>query len=297
MKTLRQAGEFGWIGMAKKYCRGIGDDTAVLKGTKKDILLTTDMLLEDRHFRLREATPYEIGWKAMVVNLSDIAAMGGTPVAAVVALGAPASTNIKFLNEVYRGLRAAASRFGASIVGGDTNASKKLTLAVTLLGEAEKGKAVLRSGAKPGDWVFVSGTLGGSYASKKHLRFVPRLREARWLVKNFRVNAMMDLSDGLASDLGHICEESHVGAILNERAVPVSSKARTVKQALSEGEDFELLFTLSAKEGAALMKKKPPAGFPKFAHVGWIVRGSRVEWLRNNGRLEKLSLKGFDHYR
>lgn len=297
MKTLKQSGEFGWIVMAKKYCKGIGDDTAVLRGTKKDLLLTTDMLVEGRHFRRSQATPYEIGWKAMAVNLSDIAAMGGKPIAAVVALGAPASTTVKFLNELYRGLHAAAKRFGADIVGGDTNASKQLTLAVTLLGEVEKGKAVLRSGARLGDWIFVTGSLGGSYASKKHLRFIPRLREAQWLFKNCLVNAMMDLSDGLASDLGHICEASGVGAILNEKAIPVSSKAHTVTQALSEGEDFELLFTLSAKEGALLLRKKIPAGFPKFTHVGWVVKGSRVEWLRKNGRLEKLSLKGFDHYR
>ena len=297
MRTLKTTGEFGWIAMAKKFGKGIGDDTAVLPGPKKDLLLTTDMLLEDRHFRFREASPFEIGWKAMAVNLSDIAAMGGTPVAAVISLGAPASTSVKFLKEVYRGLHTAARRFGADLVGGDTNASKKMILAVTLLGEVEKGKAVLRSGAKPGDWVFVTGVLGGSYASKKHLRFIPRVREARWLVKNFHVNSMMDLSDGLASDILRICGESGAGVILNEGAIPFSSKVHSVRQAVSEGEDFELLFTLSAKEGAALLKEKAPKGFPKFSHIGWMVKGSRVEWLRKNGRLEKLSFKGFDHYR
>ncbi len=297
MKTLRQAGEFGWIATAKKYCAGIGDDTAVLRSGKKDLLLTTDMLLEGRHFLLKKATPFEIGWKAMAVNLSDIAAMGGTPVAAVVSLGAPASTTVKFLEEVYRGLRAAASRFGARIVGGDTNKSERLTLAVTLLGEAKKGKAVLRSGAKPGDWVFVTGSLGGSYASKKHLRFIPRLKEARWLAKNFRLSAMMDLSDGLASDIHRIAEESGVGAVLNESTLPLSKGVRSAQQALTDGEDFELLFTLSPAGASRLLKRKRPAGFPAFTHVGWIVPGRKIECLRKDGKLAPLRARGFDHYR
>ncbi len=296
MKTLKQAGEFGWISMAKKYCVGIGDDAAVLPAGKKDLLLTTDMLLEGKHFFLREARGFEIGWKAMAVNLSDIAAMGGVPRAAVVSLGAPASTPVAFLKKVYRGMKDAAGRFGAEIVGGDTNASERLTIAVTLLGEVEKGKAVLRSGAKTGDWIFVTGSLGGSYGSKKHLCFTPRLREACWLAKNFRLHAMMDISDGLASDIHRIAEQSHVGVVLNESAVPVSRNARSVKP-LTDGEDFELLFTLSPKEGSRLMRRPAPKGFPAFTHVGWIVRGGRVEILRKNGRLEKLTAKGFDHYR
>ena len=297
MRTLARMGEFGWITMAKKYCKGIGDDAAVLPGTKKDLLLTTDMVVEGRHFRLREASAFEIGWKAMAVNLSDIAAMGGVPLAAVVSLGAPASTRTVFLKGVYRGMRAVSARFSTPIVGGDTNASERLTIAVTLLGEVEKGKALLRSNAKPGDWVFVSGELGGSYRSKKHLRFVPRLREARWLSKNFRVHAMMDLSDGLASDIRRLCEESRVGAVLNEKAVPVSRWARSAEQALSDGEDFELLFTLSASEAARLLRMKRPGGFPKFSHVGWIVQGSRIERLRPHGRLEALTVRGFDHFK
>ena len=131
------------------------------------------------------------------------------------------------------------------VVGGDTNAAPRWTIAITVFGEVEKGSALLRSEAKPGDWVFVSGRLGGSYASKKHLRFVPRVREARWLKRNFRVHAMMDLSDGLASDMRRILEESRVGAWLEEDRIPVSSQARSVRQALTEGEDFELLFTMA----------------------------------------------------
>lgn len=296
MKTLKIAGEFGFIASLKKYCAGLGDDTAVLSGGKKDILFTTDMLIEGRHFLLNKASPFEIGWKAMAVNLSDIAAMGGSPRWAVVSLGAPGATPVKLLEGIYRGMDAAAQRFGAHIVGGDTNRNERLVLSVALLGEAEKGKAVRRSGAKPGDWVFVTGRLGNSYRSKKHLRFIPRLREARWLSDNFRLHAMMDLSDGLASDIRRLCAESRVGAVLSEGPIPRAEGA-SVLQALGDGEDFELLFTLPASEAVRLSRKKAPAGFPRFSHVGWIVKGSRIEWLRKNGRLETLALRGFDHFR
>ena len=157
---------------------------------------------------------------------------------------------------------------------------------------------MLRSAARVGDWIFVSGTLGGSYASKKHLRFEPRVNEARWLVKNFRVHAMMDLSDGLASDIRRIAEPSGVGAVLEEGAIPVSRRAASVRNALSDGEDFELLFTLSPAEGRKLLRKKTPSGFPKFTKVGEIVPKARgIGLRRRNGRLEGLRVSGFDHFR
>lgn len=285
---LKDIGEFGWIARAARYCRGIGDDAAVLPAGKKDLLLTTDMLLENRHFRLKDATGFEIGWKAMAVNLSDIAAMAGVPRAALVSLGAPPSAKVSFLKEIYRGMNAAARRFGAPIIGGDTNASPRWVLAVTVLGEVEKGKAIRRSGARAGDWVFVSGTLGGSYASKKHLRFIPRLREARWLAKNFRVHAMMDLSDGLASDIRRLAGASGVGVRLDEAKIPISRAARSVKNALSDGEDFELLFTLSEKESRKLTDKKAPKGFPAFTCIGRVVKRAQDE---------KRRASGFDHFR
>lgn len=300
---LAKMGEDGWVALAKTLCasraakRGIGDDAAVLAWDRRhDLLVTADMLLEGRHFRLDEAAPYEIGRKAMGVNLSDIAAMGGEPTAAVVSLGLPAGTDVKKVKELYRGLLGAARRFGASVVGGDTNASAKWTIAVTLLGRVEKGRAVLRSGARPGERIFVSGVLGGSYASKKHLCFTPRVREARWLSNNFKVGAMMDLSDGLAADLPRLCAESRAGAVLDERMLP-RSRGVSVRQALGDGEDFELLFTLSAPEAARLARAARPEGFPSFTHVGWITRGRQVECLRPGGRLGKLALSGFDHFR
>ncbi len=304
MKKLKDAGEFGWIESLKKKTRtapsvkkGIGDDAAVISlNGKKVILFTTDMLLENRHFRHRECTAREIGWKAMAVNVSDIAAMGGRPTYAVISAGLPPDLPLKFAQGIYDGLNACARRFGVSIVGGDTNASKNIILSVALLGEAA-GKPVLRSGAKPGDSIFVSGTLGGSYASKKHLRFVPRVKESLYLCSHFRPTAMMDLSDGLASDIHRLTKESRVGAVLFAKSIPVSRYAAGLDAALKDGEDFELLFTLSAKNAARLVTTER-RGFVPFKKVGRILpaaEGVRLE--TSDGRLYPLPAAGFDHFR
>jgi len=292
--------ELDWIRRARQLCRaGIGDDAAVLKWTsKKDLLVTTDMILEKSHFKLSKATAYEIGWKAMAVNLSDIAAMGGLPTSAVVSLGVPPRTRQAFLNEIYRGILAVAGRFGVSVVGGDTNASGSWVICVTLLGEVPRGKALLRSGAKIGDWIFVSGALGGSYPSGKHLRFMPRIREARYLAHRFGVHAMMDLSDGLASDIRRIMEESRVGVVLEERLIPRASGSVSLDSALSDGEDFELLFTLSPLDGTRLARARKKRGLARFTKIGEVVpekRGVRI--LRRNGSLEKLRSKGYEHFK
>ena len=280
-----------WTHKGRGVMVGIGDDTAVMRSPQKnkDILFTTDMLVEGRHFRLTDATPYEIGRKALAVNLSDIAAMGGVPTHAVVAVGLPKKYTGRFAADLYRGLRDLARRFHVSIVGGDTNHSQKVILSVALLGEAEKGRAVKRSGAKTGDLVFVSGSLGGSYASRKHLNFIPRLKEGRYLAKNFRVHAMMDISDGLASDLHRIAEESRVGIEVEESWVPVSPSASGTRQALTEGEDFELLFTLSKNEA-----KRLPKNFKAIGRV--MPRGYGVKLLKKNGTTASLR-GGFDHFR
>lgn len=292
--------ESDWIRTVRRLCRtGIGDDAAVLKWTsKKDLLVTADMILEKSHFKLREATAYEMGWKAMAVNLSDIAAMGGLPTSAAVSLGVPPRTRPAFLKEVYRGMLAVAGRFGVSIIGGDTNASESWVISVTLLGEVARGKALLRSGAKSGDWIFVSGVLGGSYLSGKHLRFMPRVPEARYLARRFRVHAMMDLSDGLASDIRRIMEESRVGAVLEEELIPRSSRSISLNSALSDGEDFELLFTLSPSDGARLAESRKEPGLARFTKIGEVVpEKSGVRILRKSGKLEKLKLKGYDHFK
>ena len=304
---LKDVGEFGFIEELRRRTRtsrsvllGIGDDAAVLKlPGGRELLFTTDMILEDRHFCLSRATAYQIGWKAMAVNLSDIAAMGGIPTHAVVAVGLPAGMTMRFARDLYRGLSAAAGRFKVNIVGGDTNRSDKIVVSVALLGAVEKGRAVKRSGAKTGDFIFVSGALGGSYDSGKHLNFIPRIVEARFIHTNFRIHAMMDISDGLSSDIHRLCQASGVGALLRENAIPVSSPAVGVERALTDGEDFELLFTLGPGEAARLCRyqgRNKRNGF--FYPVGNIVKKKcGINLLRNDGRRVLLSAKGFDHFK
>ena len=302
--NIGKAGEFELIRGIRRKTRtdrsvvvGIGDDTAVLKvDASKDTLFTTDMLIEDKHFRLKEATAFEIGRKAMAVNISDIAAMGGVPTHAVISVGLPAGLPQKFVSELYRGIGAAARLFRVNVVGGDTNSSDKLVISVALLGECPKSRAVLRSGAKPGDVLFVTGELGGSYASKKHLRFTPRVKEAAYLTQNFDVHAMMDLSDGLAGDVRRIAEESGVGALISREALPVSSGS-DADAALGEGEDFELLFALPPHEAARLTLASTPFGKSFFTPVGRITAKKEGVCLAGPGGIKiPLRARGFDHF-
>ncbi|OGW90786.1 MAG: hypothetical protein A3D28_00720 [Omnitrophica bacterium RIFCSPHIGHO2_02_FULL_63_14] len=271
---------------------GIGDDTAVLKGGRKPLLFTTDMLIENSHFRLSDATPFQIGRKALAVNVSDIAAMGGEPLYAVVALGLPARFREVFVKELYRGIESLAGPLGIGIVGGDTNASDRLIISVALLGRCQ-GHPILRSGAKPGDLIFVTGTLGNSYRSKKHLDFTPRVAEAL-LVRRFHPHAMIDVSDGLARDLGHITEASAVGAVLSREWIPVAPGA-SLEQALGEGEDFELLFTLAEKDGRRFLRSRF-RGKTHFHPIGRIIKGPGLFLEDDEGRKTPLEAEGFDHF-
>ena len=187
MKKLQDIGEFGLIKRIadkekisdKDVVVGIGDDTAVLKYKKNlYLLLTTDMLVEDVHFN-QKATPFQIGWKALAVNISDIAAMGGIPKYGLVSLGLKKNTSLKFVDELYRGIKTIAKRFDVQIVGGDTVSSSKLVINIALTGEVEKKYLTLRKGAKIGDKIYVTGRLGGSIIGK-HLSFIPRVKEARY---------------------------------------------------------------------------------------------------------------------
>lgn len=290
-------GEFERIAQIRKKTKtnarvllGIGDDAAVIRiAGRKDLLFTTDMLIENQHFRLKDATAYEIGRKALAVNVSDIAAMGGVPTEAVVAVGLPRRLTARFVDQLYSGIQDLARRFHVNLVGGDTNLSERLVLSVAMIGEVERGKALRRSGARVGDYVMVSGKLGGSYASRKHLNFIPRVREARYLTKNFHVHAMMDISDGLASDSKRLAEESGVGILIEENRVPVSRAAKTVFHALTDGEDFELLFTLSEKEARRAAKR--------FHIIGRVVpRAQGVKLLMKDGSRTLLE-GGFEHFK
>src|SRR5581483_9494505 len=223
-------GEFSYIAWLRartpadpRVLIGPGDDAAALRFPPgAPVLVTTDMLLEGSCFRLAEAGPRRVGRKAMAVNLSDIAAMAGRPVAAVVSVGLPRPGGRAVAEELYRGLREVADAFDTAVVGGDTNSwDGPLVISVTLLGEATARGPVTRGGARPGDWLMVTGPLGGSILGK-HLDFTPRVREALRLLEAADLKAMIDISDGLAADVHHLCEESRCGAVLRAEAVPIS---------------------------------------------------------------------------
>ena len=244
---------------------GPGDDCAVLDlGVPgRHLLLKTDAVVEGVHFKADDAGE-KVGHKALARCLSDVAAMAGTPVAALVTLALPAEYDVAWVESAYQGMRALASRHSTSIVGGETSVHPdRKFLSVSVLGTVPAGKAALRSGAQVGDAIFVSGELGGSLAGR-HLAFEPRLEEARWLADHFGLHAMIDLSDGLAGDLRQVLNAAGVGAELMSSAIPVSRAARDAQRsgtgkkpalaaALTDGEDFELLFTVAPHEAVALL--------------------------------------------
>ena len=255
---LKDLGEFNFIKRVSKtiklsteVVKGIGDDAAVLRYTKdKYLLFTTDMLLEGKHFNIfvgdRHACPLQarvVGKKALSSNVSDIAAMGGIPKFAVISVGLPGSLNLKYADEIYKGIKKVADKFSVNLVGGDTVSSKKIVINIALIGEVERENLTLRSNAKEKDAIFVTGNIGGSIKGR-HLNFTPRLKEARFLVKNFKINSMIDISDGLLADLGHILEDSNKGAEICEKAISISKNAIGFDSAIREGEDFELIFSL-----------------------------------------------------
>ena len=281
---------------------GIGDDCAVWQPTGAQLLFTTDVLMEDVDFRVSETTPQLIGRKAMAVNLSDIAAMAGRPRAALVGVALPKSRGFDFARDLHEGLQSLADEFQVAIIGGDTNIwDGPLVISVTVIGEATDRGPVRRSGAKPGDWLFVTGPLGGSILGH-HLTFTPRIREALDLHQRMDLHAMIDLSDGLAADLYHLLDESHVGATLRSDSIPISDDAyrlpderSPLDHALSDGEDFELLFAVSPDDGQRLLSITATS---KPTHVGTIdaidaEQGCRIQ--RPNGDIEQLVRGGWEH--
>ena len=316
---------------------GIGDDCAALRPSAgKDLLLTTDLLVEGVDFTPQTMTPFRLGRKAMGVNLSDIAAMGGLPRAALVTLAIPPDEEIEFVDELYRGLLEEGARFGVEVIGGDVSASPALMISVTLTGEVEAGRAVTRSGAKPGERIWVTGRLGAAAAGlaalragcrllgdqveipfdvsdplreaiggtiERHLCPLPRIREGRALAEAGAASAMIDLSDGLASDLVHLCRESGVSATIREDRIPIDQAASVTAQrfgqeplalALQGGEDFELLFTSSwdPDDIAAIF---PDAGtVTVVGTVGHAGHECRLE--RQDGKTVELT-GGYDHFR
>jgi thiamine-monophosphate kinase len=280
---------------------GPGDDAAVLQRPAGPLLVTTDMLLEGSCFRLAEAGPRRVGRKAIAVNLSDIAAMAGVPTAAVVSVGLPRSGGRELGEQLYAGMREMADAFSLPIVGGDTNSwDGPLSISVTILGEVSFRGPVLRSGARRGDWIMVTGPLGGSILGH-HLDFTPRIREALALHHAATLHSMIDISDGLAKDLHHICEESRCGAVIVADAVPIADAARELAKrdgrsaldhALGDGEDFELVFTVSPADGERLLRSQPAPGIT-LRHIGEIIADGF--WLERNGQRERLEPRGYEH--
>ncbi len=299
MKTLKQVGEFGLIGRIagkikcdRSVIRGIGDDAAVISYTKnKHLLLTTDMLVEGVHFRRQEASFSQIGRKALAVNISDIAAMGGIPKYAVISAGFPKRLSLRAVDEIMRGIEALAKEYSVNIVGGDTVRAEKIVLSISLLGEVKAANLTLRSGARAGDLIFVTGSLGGS-RSLKQFNFNPRLKEAQRIIERFSPTAMIDVSDGLASDLQRIAEQSKVGAVIFEQLIPFSRGA-SLKKALYQGEDFELLFTVSLQSARKFYKKDQ---LP-ITCIGKIVeRKKGLVLIDKQARMASLRQKGFRHF-
>jgi thiamine-monophosphate kinase len=222
--------------------------------------------------------------------------MGGLPRYAVVSLAIDPNTNVSVAEGICKGLKAAADRFGVSIVGGDMARSKKVMMDVSLIGHVNKKHLVLRSGAKKGDLILVTGSLGGSIKGK-HLTFVPRVRESQNIVRNFKINSMMDVSDGLVLDLYRITRASGVGATLYEENIPLSKDAENVDNALYDGEDYELLFTADPKEAERLLRSDFSKFGTRVSVIGEITDkrcGYRI--LREDGREEQLRAKGYTHF-
>lgn len=288
---------------------GAGDDCAVLELGAPDTqtLFKTDAVVEGVHFTA-DTEPERVGRKALARCLSDIAAMGGTPTAAVVTLGLPRGFDPERVKALYRGLNRLAAQYQVAVVGGETTTNPGGWLVnVALLGTVPRGRARLRSGAKVGEALFVTGDLGGSLAGK-HLDFEPRLAEGRWLLQFAGVSAVMDLSDGLASDLPKLLSASGVpGAELRKSAVPVSRAAREHARtsdlakppfvaAVTDGEDFELLFTVQSNRAVAVLDEWKEQ-FPgvRLSCIGKLTEKAGV-WVRGDDGVRPLPTRGYEHF-
>ncbi len=316
MKSPTDRGEFGLIDWIRQREEprpgswtklGIGDDCAIVQPNPGfALLVTTDMLMDGRHFRLAEDGPRAVGYKAMGVNLSDIAAMAGVPRATVVAVALPRAGAAPLAREIYHGMRELADRFGVDLIGGDTNAwDGPLVISVTVLGETTARGAVRRGGARPGDAILVTGPLGGSLFAGRHLRPEPRIVEALALHEAAPLHALIDISDGLSSDLNHILTESGgLGAILDAQSIPVHADAHEMSRhdqvpaldhALNDGEDFELCVVVAAADLPGLLAAAPAVA--PLHRVG-TVTGAPGLWLRDrDGHERPITPRGFDHFR
>ena len=310
-----KSGELGIVEWLEHACPagtgpwslGVGDDAAILQ-TKPDheLVFTTDMVLEDACFRLIEAGPRLVGRKALAVNLSDLAAMGAEPVGCLVSLALPKSATQTMAVEIMAGILELARQYHCPVVGGDTNTWRgPLAVGITAIGQAKTGNSKRRSGARAGDWVMVTGPLGGSILGH-HLDFEPRLDAAR-VLSDYPIHALIDISDGLSLDLWRVCRASNCGAILNASAIPITPAAyretelqhagvragTPLQHALSDGEDFELLFAIAPEDGAQLLNHWPET-IAKPIHVGECVAEQGL-FLREGTTTVPLQPSGWEH--
>jgi len=283
-----------WLGTASPRAPfGIGDDCAVLPASRGRQLITVDPVVFGRHFNA-SVPPRAVGAKLLKRNLSDLAAMGGRPTAAVLALTLDARVRQSWLEGFYRGLAACARAYGVPIVGGDvTQADGVLAASLTLLGEASARRVLTRTGARPGDWIFVTGRLGGSLATGHHFRFTPRLAEGTWLAGRREVRAMMDVSDGLAKDL-HAITPAGTHAALDPSALPRRTGA-SIRAALTDGEDYELLLAVARRADRAMLQRAWRRAFPRtpLSCIGRFVAKAAV----TPGAIQLADYRGYEHLR
>lgn len=332
-QLIEDLGEFGLIGRIEQMfsatgpeiLQGIGDDCAILDRGDSCLLLTSDLLVEGVHFQRQWTSPRALGKKALAVNVSDVAAMGGTPTYALLSLGIPRETPVSFLEEFLDGMRERALSCGVSLVGGDTVSTPSgLLISVTLLGRALRADLLYRSGAHSGDRILVSGPLGESRAGLELLRrgvpekdpdLQPLFRWHRDPVPAFPVgaviggareaSAMIDLSDGLSQDLGHLCDRSGVGAVVEEDLLPISSATCKAAELLGEdpllwvlsgGEDYRLLVAVPGPRVDSLQKQIRRAGCDPLVMIGELVEQRGLQLRSKGGKTKPLAPGGFNHF-
>src|SRR5438874_10821297 len=268
------------LSLGKAVAVGPGDDCALvaIHDRRKLLVLKVDCVVEGVHF-LRGTSASDVGWKAMMRPLSDFAATSAVPHFALITVIVPEQTKVAWIKQLYRGLRRAARRFDVSIVGGETSSTPgEIAISTSVIGFVEKHRAVSRRGGKPGDDLFVTGRLGCALR-QKHLQFIPRIVESRWLTENFSIHAMMDLSDGLGADLPRLACASEVGFEVDEGAVP-RHRGCSLRQALSDGEDYELLFAVSPAVSAELQNRWRKRWTLELTRIGRLTkaRSSPKNW-------------------
>ncbi len=284
---------------------GPGDDAAVLRlAGAEECVLTTDLLADHVDFELSQVNPRRVGRKALAANLSDLAAMASRPMAGVISLALPRSGGMDLAVALYEGLLPLAERYGLAIAGGDTNSwDGPLAISVTLLGSVPPHGPLCRGGARPGDWIVVTGSFGGSILGR-HLDFEPRVNEALLLAERYRLHAGIDVSDGLSIDLWHLAEESRCGAAVHLPSVPVAEDARrlaaqladgssALDHALGDGEDFELILAVPPEEAERMLAEQPLE--VPLRRIGQFTAGPGLWQVDDSGARAPLMPRGFEH--